>query len=69
MDVCVASISLLRSSASATTPLISENTMMGTTRTSPTIPSARPFRLAGTSKETCHSMAAVCIIDPEKEMS
>ena len=41
--VCVISISLRRSHASATTPLIIEKTMIGTTLTRPTAPSARPF--------------------------
>ena len=40
MTVCVTSISLRRSNASATTPLTIEKTTIGTTRTSPTSPSA-----------------------------
>src|SRR5262249_658008 len=50
-------------SASATTPLIMENTMIGTTFTRPTSPSASPLR-SGTSSDTCHSSAAFCIIEP-----
>jgi hypothetical protein len=66
---CVSIISRRRSSASATTPLKSENTTIGPTRTRPTRPSARPRSSGGTRSETCHRMAAVCIVDPEKEMS
>ena len=55
--------------ASATTPLTSENTTIGTTRTRPTIPSARPAWSGGTSSETCHSIAAVCMKVPENETS
>ena len=40
MMVWVISISLRRSNASAATPLISENRITGTIRTSPTRPSA-----------------------------
>ena len=40
MIVCVTSISLRRSKASAATPLIIENSMTGKMRTSPTRPSA-----------------------------
>src|SRR5439155_672323 len=46
MTVWVASITLRRSSASATTPLSIENAMIGTTWTAPTSPSASPLRLA-----------------------
>ena len=65
--ICVNSISLRRSHASATTPLIIEKTMIGNTRTRPTMPSASPFRSGGTSSDTCHSSPAFCIIEPEKE--
>src|SRR5215831_15947733 len=58
-----------RSSASATTPLISESPTMGRTRTSPTMPRASPFFSSGTRSDTCQRMAAFCIIEPVKEMS
>ena len=67
--VWVISISFRRSQASATTPLIIEKIMIGTTRTRPTIPSARPLRLRRTSSETCHSSAAFCIIEPVNDAS
>ena len=69
MPVCVINISLRWSSASATTPLIMEKRMIGTIRTTPTIPSAMAFWSSGTSKDTCQRMAAFCIMEPEKEMS
>ena len=53
--------------SSATTPLIIEKITTGTTRTSPTKPSASPLRSGGTSSDTCHSSAAFCIIDPVKD--
>ena len=59
MIVCVTSISLRRSSASAATPLTSENTTTGTTRDQPD--EARARARAGrpaTSSETCHRIAA-----------
>ena len=65
--IWVKSISRRRSQASATTPLIIENTMIGTTRTRPTRPSARPLRSGGTSSDTCHRSAAFCIIEPVNE--
>jgi hypothetical protein len=65
----VRSMSRRRSKASATTPPASEKAMIGTTRTSPTRPSAIPFRSGGTRSETCQRIAAVCIIEPEKETS
>ena len=63
----VSSISVRRFHASATTPLNIEKTTIGTTRTSPTIPSASAFLPGATSSETCHSSAAFCIIDPVNE--
>ncbi len=66
---CVSIISFRLSSASATTPASTEKTMIGTTRISPTRPSASAFRSEGTSRETCHRIAAVCIIDPENDAS
>ena len=48
--------------ASAATPLIMERTRMGPTRASPTSPSASARRSSGTSSDTCHSMAAACMI-------
>jgi len=69
MAVLVTSITRRRSSASATTPLIKEKTMIGMTRTSPTPPSASAFCSSGTSSETCHRIAALRIIEPDIEMS
>ena len=43
--------------------------MIGTTRTSPTNPSASAFRSGGTSSETCHRMAAFCMNEPVNERS
>jgi hypothetical protein len=67
--VCVRSISRRRSDASATTPLMMEKMTIGTNLTSPTMPSASPFRSGGTSSETCHRSAAFCIHVPVKESS
>src|SRR5690349_20615485 len=67
--LCVRIISRRRSTASAITPPISQQIMMGTTRTSRTMSSARPFWSSGTSSDTCQRMAAFCIIEPEKEIS
>ena len=64
MNDCVTSIVRRRSLASATTPPTMESRMIGTTRTSPTIPSARPFRSGGARSETCQRMAALCIMEP-----
>ena len=55
--------------ASATTPLIIEKTMIGTTLTSPTAPSASPLRSGGTSSDTCHSSAAFCMNVPMNDSS
>src|SRR5438874_2222567 len=52
---------------SAATPLSSENAKIGTTRTSPTSPSAMPLRSGGTSSDTCQSSAACCMNDPAKD--
>ena len=64
---CVMSISLRRSKTSAATPLTSENKMIGTTRTSPTIPSASPLCAGVTSSETCQRIAACCMNDPAND--
>src|SRR5260221_435134 len=69
MPVCVISMSLRRSSASATTPLMSENATIGTTRTRPTRPSASPRWAGGTITETCHRIAAFCIMEPAIDTS
>src|SRR5262245_37647386 len=69
MTVCVISISLRRSYTSAATPLSSEKQTIGSTRTSPTIPSASARLSSGTSSDTCHRIAADCIRLPEKEIS
>ena len=69
MPVWVISISRRRSSASATTPLTSENATIGTIRTSPTMPSAIPRRSGDTSSDTCHRIAALCIMEPAFETS
>src|SRR5204862_280509 len=69
MTVWVASITLRRSSASATTPLSIEKTMIGTTWTAPTSPSAIALRPGAARSDTCQRMAAVCIREPEKERS
>jgi len=42
--------------------------MIGTTLTSPTAPSARPFR-SGTSSDTCQSSAAFCMKLPVNDSS
>ena len=65
--LCVTSISFRRSHASATTPLIIENTTIGTKRTRPTKPSASALRSGGTSSDTCHSSAALCMNEPVNE--
>src|SRR5262245_46004575 len=57
-------MSLRRFQASATTPLIIENTMTGATRTSPTIPNARAFRDGAARSETCQRIAGFCMSDP-----
>ena len=64
---CVIIISLRRSNTSAATPASIEKTKIGTTRTRPTSPSARPRRSGGASKATCHRSAACCMKDPENE--
>src|SRR4051812_20410127 len=69
MPVWVTSISLRRSSASATTPLTSENTMIGSTLTRPTPPSASPRSSGRTISETCQRIAADCIMVPAIEIS
>ena len=69
MPPCVMYMSRRRSIASAITPLMSENTMIGTTRTSPTMPSAMPRWISGTSSDTSHRIAAFCIIEPAIETS
>src|ERR671928_1020607 len=69
MPVCVMSITLRRSSTSATTPLTSDRTMIGTTRTRPTNPSASPFCPGATSKEICQRIATFCIIEPHIEIN
>src|SRR5438874_2653530 len=51
----------------ATTPLTIEKAMIVATLTTPTRPSASPFRSGDTSRETCHSSAAFCIVDPVSE--
>ena len=38
--------------------------MIGATFTSPTRPSASPFRSGDTSSDTCQSSAAFCIVEP-----
>ena len=43
--------------------------MTGTTRTSPTSPSASARWSSGASSETCHRIAAVCMKLPENETS
>jgi hypothetical protein len=60
--VWVKSISFRRSTASAATPPTSEKMTIGTTRTSPTNPSAIAFLSGAATSETCQRMAAVCII-------
>src|SRR4051812_32761226 len=65
--LCVTSIRRRRCHASATTPPISENTTIGTTRTRPTAPRASPFRSGATSSETCQRIAAACMLEPVKE--
>ena len=69
MIVCVTSIRLRRSKASAATPLIIENRMTGKMRTSPTRPSAMARWSGGTSIDTCHSTAADCMKVPENDTS
>ena len=46
-----------------------ENMTIGTTRTRPTIPSARAFFSGVTSSETCQSNPAFCIIEPVVDAS
>jgi hypothetical protein len=46
-----------------------EKKTIGISRTSPTMPRAIGRRSGGTSSDTCHSSAAVCMFDPENEMS
>src|SRR3954471_8068536 len=65
--LCVTSIRRRRCHASATTPPISENATIGTTRTRPTAPRARPLRSGATSSETCQRIAAACMLEPVKE--
>src|SRR3954464_7551729 len=65
--LCVTSIRRGRRRGAATTPPISENTTIGTTRTRPTAPRASPFRSGATSSETCQRIAAACMLDPVKE--
>jgi hypothetical protein len=67
--IALAKSRLRRSSASATTPERTEKTMIGTTFTRPTSPSARPLSSSGTSSETCHKTAAFCIIEPVVDKS
>ena len=69
MVVCVKNITPRRSEASATVPpAIAKNTM-GISLTSPTMPSAIGRRSGRTSSATCHRMAAVCMVEPENEIS
>ena len=67
--LCVNSITRRRSHASATAPPVIENRITGSNRTRPTMPSAMARRCGDTSSDTCHRMAATCIIDPENEIS
>ena len=69
MPACVMNITRRRSDASASVPPAMEKKMIGISRTSPTMPSAIGRRCGGTSSDTCHSSAAVCMFDPENEMS
>jgi len=55
--------------SSASVPPAMEKKMIGISRTSPTMPSAIGRRCGGTRSDTCHSSAAVCMFDPENEMS
>src|SRR5215475_7814890 len=68
-SVCVSNSKLRRSTASATTPLIIENTTTGATRPSPTSPSTSAFLSDGTSSEMCQSSAAFCMNVPENDTS
>src|SRR5215475_6546368 len=68
-SVCVSNSKLRRSTASATTPLIIENTTTGATRPSPTSPSTSAFLSGGTRSETCQSSAAFCMNVPENDTS
>ena len=51
------------------TPLIIEKTTIVTTLTRPTMPSASARWSGGTKSDTCHNSAAVCMVDPENEIS
>jgi hypothetical protein len=64
---CVTIIKRRRLCASAITPAIIENVMIGTTRTRPTMPSASALLSGGASSDTCQSSAAFCMYEPVKE--